>query len=107
MMEVACPYMNTLLLFFRGYSVLNFYCNSASRKGGAIHVEDSDYINSHTKVSRNLRPLFFAGGNRVDVMLSEDQATVAGNEIYGGWIGTIFLDTSCDNDLSTVASNPT
>ena len=45
--------------------------------------------------------------------LSDDQATVAGNEIYGGRIdildyGRMMYNISQDNnDLSTVASNPT
>ena len=41
------------------YFLFRFNHNTASRKGGAIFVEDSDYINSHTKISQNLRALIF------------------------------------------------
>ena len=48
------------------------------------------------------------------MMLSGDQAKVAGNEVYGGWIdiqdyGIKMYNISqyYDNDLSVVASNPT
>ena len=100
-------------LVFVGYSSLIFYHNTASRKGGAIFVEDSDYINSHTKVSRSLRALTFLSRSKIDLVLTDNRATLAGNEVYGGWIDIPHHDTMIYNisqdgsDLSTVASNPT
>ena len=96
------------IIYFFNYSFLRFNNNTASRKDGAIFVEDSDYINSHTKNSQNLRALLFWNGNKVDLEFSDNQATVAGNEIYGGWIdildyGRMMYNISQDNnDLSTV-----
>jgi predicted outer membrane repeat protein len=52
-------------VIFVGYSSLMFDHNTASRKGGAIFVEDSDYINSHTKIARSLRVLSFSCGSEI------------------------------------------
>ena len=97
---------------FVGYSSLIFYHNTASRKGGAIFVEDSDYINSHTKISKNLRALLIFSHSIINLVLSGDRATLAGNEVYGGWIdildqGAMYNISQDGSDLSTVASNPT
>ena len=99
-------------LVFDDYSFLTFCHNTASRKGGAIFVEDSGNINDQTKKANNLRALMFLGGIGVDLQLSGDKATVAGNEVYGGWIdildyGRRYNISQNDSGLSTVASNPT
>ena len=42
------------IIIFIGYSSLIFDHNTASRKGGAIFVEDSGHVNSHTKIAKKL-----------------------------------------------------
>ena len=99
-------------IFFNDYCFWKFCHNTASRKGGAIFVEDSDNINTQTKKANNMRALMFLGGIGVNLQLSGDKATVAGNEVYGGWIdifddATRYNTSRNDSGLSTVASNPT
>ena len=99
-------------IYFSDYSSLRFHHNAVSRKGGAIFVEDSGNINRQTKKANNLRGLIFVNGVGVDLELSGDKATVAGNEVYGGWIdileyGGTYNISQNDSGLSTVASNPT
>lgn len=99
-------------IIFLEYCYLKFHRNTASSKGGAIFVKDSDYINSFTKLAQNLRALFFFNGVKVDLDFTNNQATLAGTEIYGGWIdildyGRMYNISQDDNNLSIVTSNPT
>ena len=99
---------------FITYSLLQFCHNKARNKGGAIFVEDSDYINAHTKIAHgHFRALFIYNDVQIDLEFTDNVAYIAGMEIYGGWIdihehGRQYSIHHYDpRALSTVASNPT
>ena len=102
-------------------SILNFNNNRALRKGGALFVEDSDYIDSLSSVPykyfmREPPPLLrLKNSKQLKLNLSNNIAEFAGNDMYGGWIDSYFLSYwksisfefhYSDNDLTPVTSNP-
>ena len=97
------------------YFVLHFYGNRASRKGGAIFVDDSGYfLNRFTQARMTLPFIFSYDVYEIQVYLSNDTAENAGDEIFGGWIDKVynaenvfnFSGNYLDNN-NMVTSNPT
>ena len=92
---------------------LAFYHNGASKRGGAIFIKDTDYINSYTRVVIGLpfqKPQFLSTEVTIFLDFGNNSAELAGNDIYGGWIDASDYVTVTGNrltDLSAVASNPT
>ena len=98
---------------------LHFYHNKAVKRGGAIFVEDLDYMNSVT----HMNYVFFirrpCDAGMVDyiyispqIHISKNSAQIAGNDIYGGWIDayshTLLISWVLpENDMYSVTSNPT
>ena len=93
---------------------LKLYHNKASKLGGAIFVEDTDYINSYTRVIVGLpfqKPSFLPTDEKIILDFVNNSAELAGNDVYGGWIDASDYVTVTGNhlhdDLSAIASNPT
>jgi hypothetical protein len=93
---------------------LNLYHNKASERGGAIFVEDTDYINSYTRVIIGLpfqKPSFKPTDEQIILDFANNSAELAGNDMYGGWIDAsdyvTVIGSHFHGDLSAIASNPT
>ena len=98
---------------------LHFYHNKAVKRGGAIFVEDLDYMNSVTRMSyvffiRRPQDAGMPGYVYISpqIHISHNSALIAGNDIYGGWIDAFYhtLHISWklpENNLHAVTSNPT
>ena len=81
--------------------ILRFYNNHAVR-GGGIFVKDTDYINSLTHIQEEYfihRPtirtsLAESNHSRYAIIfhLSNNTATLSGNDVYGGWIDSDFMN---------------
>ena len=96
-------------------TLMKFQHNEA-RRGGAIFVEDSGYINTF---SRRLTTTVFGqlhANSSVRLQLSHNVAQIGGNSIYGGWVdwsvsdnGITVYNPNISNILSfnkDVASDP-
>ena len=100
-------YEHSLIICLRKCN-LYFDHNVATKRGGAIFIKDSDYINAYTRVFKDHSLSSF--GEFV-LNFSSNTATLAGDDVYGGWIDsplylpiiTIFQYNSSD----TITSNPT
>ena len=98
---------------------LYFYHNKAMKRGGAIFVEDLDYMNSVAHMNyvfsiRRPRDAGMPGYVYISpqIHISQNRAQIAGNDIYGGWIDTYYHTlliswVLLENDLYAVTSNPT
>ena len=96
---------------------LHFYSNRA-QKGGAIFIEDSDYVN-HGSYEWPIGTVEFSSEESMDhpnaflsyeIYLMNNSAELAGNELYGGWIDLLFYVTHfviSPDDMNAVASDPT
>ena len=99
-------------------SVFTFHSNRALKRGGAIFVEDSDYINSLT---RQIEKCFILKNYKTRFLFSNNSARLAGNDIYGGWIdfckytenyyfsrkiNMMWVFSQNDHDLHAITSNP-
>ena len=94
----------------------SFHHNVAKQRGGAIFVEDSDYVAGGIKKLGS--PFFLVAQNMVpnaNTVVQFDflnnSAGLVGNELYGGWIELILLDYNLifilpKHDNYAVASNP-
>ena len=93
---------------------INFYHNRALKRGGAIFVEDSDYVDSITK---NMDDYIIHVPPVLDSIIidfSNNSANLAGNQIYGGFVDLMFLNNYYGlqilklpkNDLNPITSNP-
>ena len=107
--DQSCPRIKTELYF---------YHNLALRRGGAIFIEDSDYINSMTRLDY----VFFihtemnidALSQILTLYFSQNTAKLVGNEIYGGWIDyvlhrpniLVLMEQVPKDDPYAVSSNP-
>ena len=103
-------YDESYIEIFAENVLIKLHHNKAMNKGGAIFIEDSDYIDGFTRVLK--RPFLSVNHScELQVHFEQNVATKAGNEIYGGWIDNIpginryfkFTNT----DLYSVTSNPT
>ena len=84
----------------RNKTILNFYKNHAMR-GGAIFVKDTDYIDSVTHlpdmyfISRPIIQIPLTepdhSSHAINIDLSNNTATISGNDMYGGWIDSDFV----------------
>ena len=95
---------------------LKFENNRARNKGGAIYVEDSDYLNLQDM--KRFYEYGYSGDYISDVKYGNittyfngNLAEVAGNDLYGGWIDQrqFFIDTiwpSQSVDFQSIASDP-
>ena len=95
---------------------LRFENNWASNKGGAIYVEDSDYLSLQDM--KRFYEYGYSGDYTSDIKygnitsyFSGNHAEVAGNDIYGGWIDQrlFFVDTIWppqSADFQSMASDP-
>ena len=98
---------------------VTFHHNRALKRGGAIFVEDSDYINSLTRVIEKC----FMDNNysKTRFLFSNNSAGSAGNDIYGGWIdlctniesfyfsriiSMMWVFSQNDHDLHAITSSP-
>ena len=108
------------LLNFDGPCTLNFIQNRASFAGGAIFVEDDDYLLQTTptlSVYNHFYEIINKTSNcheseQVRFKFSDNTTTQAGSALYGGWISNnscfrFEFDQPKKNDLSLIASNPT
>ena len=97
-----------------GMCNLYFDSNEAVRRGGAIYVEDSDYIKSYTQTKEYNHTFDSIIGEFV-MNFSSNTATFAGDDVYGGWIDSKsdfphhfpLITRFQDNLPNTVTSNPT
>ena len=94
------------------YFVLHFYGNRASRRGGAIFVDDSGYFLNRFTQNLDLSFIFSYGVYEMQAYFSNDVAEQAGNEVFGGWIDRVHnaenLFNFLDNHPHNMAtSNPT
>lgn len=110
--------LSIILLILKSTN-MKFLGNHASIVGGAIFVEDSDYVH-HISVADKVYSVFYQSdcslGNST-IYFSNNTALQAGSAIYGGWISEtacIFFNydktsriTVTEGDLSLVSSNPT
>ena len=90
---------------------MKFQYNEA-RRGGAIYVEDSGYINTF---SRRLITTVFGqihAFNSVRLQFSSNVAQIGGNSIYGGWVdwsvsenGTVVYNPNISKSLSFESAN--
>ena len=112
----AIALYKTSYIVLVNHLLMQFCHNTALNKGGAIFVEDIDYIDSHTKIAHgHFRAFFVVSGSNysgIDLKFTDNEATIAGMEIYGGWIdihehGRLYSIHHEPQGLSTVASNPT
>lgn len=110
------------VLIFEGSSSLNFIQNHASIVGGAIFVQDDDYL-LHFASETSTYQHFFETSNgksncneseRVHFKFSNNSAVQAGSAMYGGWIYTdncfrfeFDEPKKSTDDISLIASNPT
>lgn len=102
---------------------LHFYFNRA-HKGGAIYIEDSDYVNLEYTYDTPFGGTEFSSLESMDhsdaflsykLYLSNNSAELAGNELYGGWIDSFdYLNTFIyyniiisPDETNAVASDPT
>ena len=103
-------------------SILNFRKNKARKRGGAIFVEDTDYVESLASVPYKYflrEPLLLFGRKNTQQLklnFSQNIAELAGNDVYGGWIDSYYINywksitlqiQSSDDDINAVTSNPT
>ena len=93
---------------------MKLHHNKASKRGEAIFVDDTDYINSYTGVIIGLpfqKPSFLPTDEQIILDFINNSAELAGNDMYGGWIDTSDYVTVTGkhlfDDLSAIASNPT
>lgn len=96
---------------------LHFENNWASKKGGAIFVEDSDYLSLQN--TKRFYEYGYSGDYRSNIKYANvttyfkgNRAEIAGNDIYGGWIDQrqFFIDTIWppqSDDFQSIASDPT
>ena len=91
--------------------ILTFHQNVAEQRGGAIFVEDSDYIGGVLKTLEAV-PLIITN-TIVQLYFSNNSAGLAGNELYGGWMELMYPERYFNlifklpkHDGYTVASNP-
>ena len=94
------------------YFVLHFYCNRASRRGGAIFVEDSGYFLNRFTQALDLPFIFSYNIYEMQAYFSNDVAEHAGNEVFGGWIDRVhnaenLFNFSDNHPHNMVTSNPT
>ena len=95
----------------KAYAHFVFKNNLAHNRGGAIFVEDLDYIESFGRVDA----IYFVDDNvladasfKVKFELFNNTAKTSGNEVYGGWIDR-FSDAEFNitvNNRYAVSSNP-
>ena len=94
---------------------LYFDRNIAIRKGGAIFIEDSDYIKIYIKATKFHHSIVSLLGKLV-LHFSSNRAALAGDDIYGGRIDSDadlskfyfpLITLFHDNSSNTVTSNPT
>ena len=88
---------------------LYFHHNTAIKRGGAIFIKDSDYINSYTRILKEYPFASFRSGFVLN--FSSNIAALVRNDIYGGWIDFYLLFPIItlfqDNASGTITSNPT
>ena len=117
---------NVYLLTYRNIHV-KFCHNRARKRGGAIFVEDLDYIDSLTGATEmyfiQIHEVIVNYLPRIQFLFSNNSAEIAGDDVYGGWIDLCkFLYISvrervilvnmgvvwvfAQNDLHSVTSNP-
>ena len=109
-------YQKSIILFLRKYSSKHvnvcFINNKALKRGGAIFVEDSDYMDIFTK---RIDPFFIKLpteeiSSSLQFSFSNNSAEIAGNDVYGGWIDvckfSLIIWNSTQNDYNAVTSNP-
>ena len=85
-----------------------FNNNLAHKRGGAIFVEDTDYIGIFDQDDYAFFFLIQDDGFELKLDLFNNTAKVSGNEVYGGWIDCISnaeFNITVDN-YHAVSSNP-
>ena len=91
-----------------GMCNLYFSHNMAVRRGGAIYIKYSVYINAYIRVLNDF-PL--ASYGEFVLNFSSNTAALAGDDIYGGWIDIALeyplLTLFQGNSSTTVTSDPT
>ena len=97
---------------------IHFYYNKAHGRGGAIFVQDTDYIEGLTGYQYDYfvsTPTFQSYSPKVHLHFSHNIANVSGNDLYGGWIDSfqirdIFLlswvPSSSSDSRYAIASDP-
>ena len=104
-------------LIFDGPCNLNFIQNHASITGGAVFVQDDDYLLYISPTESGYSPFLesehCSESEQVNFKFSDNTAVQAGNAMYGGWISndsacfSFEFDRQKIGDLSLVSSNPT
>ena len=97
---------------------LHFESNYAFKRGGAIFVEDSDYIDGVTSILSK-QTFILCLHQLVEIHFYNNSAGLAGSNVYGGWIdtnGTTVKRLTCKSlgpfllnlgaDMNLVSSNP-
>ena len=92
--------------------VLHFYGNRASRRGGAIFVDDSGYFLNRFTQTLDLPFIFSYGMYEMHANFSNNVAEQAGNAVFGGWIDRVVNAENLFNFSKSylhdmVTSNPT
>ena len=105
-------------LVFDGPCSLNFIQNYASVTGGAVYVQDDEYLLHISPTLSGYSPFFenehsnCTESERVKFIFSDNTAVQAGSAVYGGWISNYSkcfrfeFDQPKKNDLSLIASSP-
>ena len=113
------------VLKFNGSCSLIFIQNHATIDGGAIFVQDDDYLLYSTPTDSGYVQFYdsgetntntisnCSGSEPINFKFSENSAIQAGSSLYGGWISNnnscfrFEFDQPKKNDLSFISSNPT
>ena len=114
------------VLKFNGPCSLNFIQNHATIVGGAVFVQDDDYLLYSTPTLSGYIQFYDSGATNISTIsnncngselvnfkFSENSAIQAGSALYGGWISNnnscfrFEFDQPKKNDLSLISSNPT
>ena len=91
---------------------MHYQNNKAQKRGGAIFVEDSDYIMDI--FTKKIDPFFVKLpkeeiSSSLQFLFSNNSAEMAGNDVYGGWIDlcrfSLIMNVT-ENDYNSVTSNP-
>ena len=94
------------------YVNVHYHNNNAMKLGGAIFVEDSDYMDIFTK---KLGPFFVklpeeGMSSSLQFHFSNNSAEMAGNDVYGGWIDlcrfSLITNFTDNNNYNSITSNP-
>ena len=105
-------YQRSQLLFYGGMTIFTFVQNHARARGGAIYVQDADYvrynyINQQHKIRRYHNSFSIGQGGQSRFYFYNNTAVQAGSAVFGGNVNDDFhFNNESINDTSVVSSTP-